>query len=246
MSWAPPILKERLHSKVLNYVVEWVPLDTAKYGQGQQFVVDEPRFQINNLHPSSGHSFVFYSRSISGTSKVSTCMLIHFTACTVPDAPPKVEILKVTKNGLLLNWHPPESDNGAKVSLWEMEIVDFDSLCKLKLCEPVDDKVLALYEESVGNPTGEDNELDLNSDITGGSHNPFESDSVDLREEDEVEIDDVDEEDAASAVAKMLARHDNYPFPDMYEERVAQQALNKSDVVWYRSLVHRNLATLRK
>lgn len=269
VEWTPPILKERLHSKILNYIVEWVPLDQAKYGHGQQFETTETTFTVNNLHPASGHSFVFYSRSISGVSKLSTCMTIHFTLCTVPDQPPPVELLKVTKNGMLLNWHDPESDNGANLLLWELEVVDYDSLCNLGLCKPVareevDISVSALHESSDTAPASKQGSPRAGSKLTSaaasaktsprsriaeaqGFSEENEANSIDVSDFDdngsEMDIMDPLEDVERPATSKM---HDNTAFTDMYEHRVRQQKLDKHKLVYHKVIPHRNLSNTRK
>jgi hypothetical protein len=253
VEWTPPILKEKLHSKILNYIVEWVPLDKAKYGHGQQFETTETTFTVNNLHPASGHSFVFYSRSISGVSKHSTCMLIHFTLCTVPDQPAKVELLKVTKNGMLLNWHDPESDNGANLLLWELEIVDYESLCKLGLCEPVevdpvDISVASLHERD---PDSKKSSPRAGSKLNSASASPRlgamdrEENSVDISEfDDGSELELVENEEGGDHI--MEGTHDNTAFTDMYHQRVKEQKLDRKSLTYHKVVPHRNMTTLRK
>lgn len=255
VEWTPPILKEKLHSKILNYIVEWVPLDKAKYGHGQQFETTDTTFTVNNLHPASGHSFVFYSRSISGVSKHSTCMLIHFTLCTVPDQPAPVELLKVTKNGMLLNWHDPESDNGANLLLWELEVVDYDSLCKLGLCEPtapveVDISIIALHESDSKKASPRGSKLNSASNSPRGRI----SDALGFMENEENSLDisdyddgsDMEIADESEAVAIVNEGHDNTAFTDMYHQRVREQKLDNKKLVYHKVVPHRNMICMRK
>jgi hypothetical protein len=63
------------------------------------------------------HTYTYLYSIILGISDPSN-KLIAFTSCAVPNAPPPVEILKITTNGLLLSWHPPKNDNGKYMLLY--------------------------------------------------------------------------------------------------------------------------------
>lgn len=243
---------------------------------GQQFITADTIFTINNLHPASGHSFVFYSRSISGISKISTCMLIHFTLCTVPDQPYPVELLKITKNGMLLNWHEPESNNGAKLSLWELEIVDYDSLVNLGLCkikiEPIiDNKIIALHEEIENNiPSIPESQLGSNihsriespskSMLSSMSNSPRYDITIDTNnkhhfhrahENNSIDLNDYDDTEAAMVdkeviISNAFQGHDNTPYADNYHKICQKQKLDKKQLLYHKVIVHRNLTILRK
>lgn len=235
VAWTPPTLKERLHSDIINYMVEWVPLENDKYGHGQQFETTETTFTVNNLHPASGHSFVFYSRSVSGVSKQSTCMLIHFTDSCTPDAPEPIELIKTTKNGLLLNWCDPDSDNGAKITLWELELIDYGSLVSLGVCTA---KAGQKRDLSVADNVSVEESTTAQSNEHSAA---LDDDVVDLDSMEEGQ----DEKEEMEEPPKRM--HDNTPAMTghriMLEEK---QVVEKNRVKYHRSIIHRNLNVLRK
>ena len=71
---------------------------------------------------SNLNTYSLYSQSKAGLSDPSN-QLIAFTLCGWPDAPPTIEILKVTENGLLLSWLPPMRDNGMKGIILSLNII---------------------------------------------------------------------------------------------------------------------------
>ena len=107
MGWVPPVVHEDVHSRVIDYVVEWVPVGLSKdVGDGDRFITSDLTFTVHNLLPSTGHGLTIYSRSLAGWS-VPSSKIIIFTQPDVPDAPPPVEVHKIAANGLHLAWHPP-------------------------------------------------------------------------------------------------------------------------------------------
>lgn len=105
-----------------EYMVIHEPVD-HKHGYGQNLTTKERSLVISNLKPSSGHGFVILSHSVAGWS-VQSEKLIHFTLPAAPTAPPAVDLLKVTKNGVLVAWHPPENDNGGLINMYKLEMTD--------------------------------------------------------------------------------------------------------------------------
>ncbi len=126
IQWTPPILHETEHSRVTDYVVEWAPVGkAADVGYGDRFYTSKTQYKVNKLQPSSGHSFCIYSRSPAGWSEPSS-KLIQFTLPAPPDPPPPPEMLKLSTNAIYLAWHPPAHDNGAKVDMYQLELIDCD------------------------------------------------------------------------------------------------------------------------
>ena len=41
-----------------------------------------------------------------------------------PAEPPPVEMLRLSTNAVYLTWHPPAHDNGAKIDLYQLELID--------------------------------------------------------------------------------------------------------------------------
>eukprot|EP00607_Mallomonas_marina_P004884 CAMPEP_0182437990 /NCGR_PEP_ID=MMETSP1167-20130531/85432_1 /TAXON_ID=2988 /ORGANISM="Mallomonas Sp, Strain CCMP3275" /LENGTH=642 /DNA_ID=CAMNT_0024631127 /DNA_START=111 /DNA_END=2039 /DNA_ORIENTATION=- len=87
----------------------------------QRYSTKDPYLAVEQLKPSTGHAFTMYSRSVAGVSKPSV-KVIFFTKPSMPAPPPKIELWKVTKNGLVLAWHPPNTDNGAKLNMYQLEM----------------------------------------------------------------------------------------------------------------------------
>lgn len=126
ISWHPPTIKPEIHSVVEEFSVEWCPLgDPYVVGHGDRYFMTNNFFTKTGLPPATGHKFMVYSRSPSGWSPPST-KIIHFTLPTKPPAPPPVEVLKVTTNGLLFSWSPPPKDNGAFITFYELEVEDYN------------------------------------------------------------------------------------------------------------------------
>lgn len=133
MSWSPPILHESIHAKVIEYMIEWVPVGDELHGC--QFITSDTSFSVMNLRPSTGHGFLLRSRSLAGWSQ-PTSKLIHFTMASVPDPPPPVEVLKVTSNGMLIHWHPTPFENGGVVDFYQIELIDEGSLAGIYKVNP--------------------------------------------------------------------------------------------------------------
>lgn len=65
-------------------------------------------------------NFSYYNtRSIAGWSFPSLGV-DHETLPCEPPAPQPVEILKVSINSFLINWYPPEFDNGAAIDYYQI------------------------------------------------------------------------------------------------------------------------------
>ena len=124
LRWDPPVLHEALHSRITDFVVEWIPEGKAsEVGHGERFYTKKNQYKINNLQPSSGHAFAIFTRSPAGWSQPSS-KLIQFTLPAPPDTPPPPEMLRLSTNAVYLAWHAPAHDNGAKVDMYQLELVD--------------------------------------------------------------------------------------------------------------------------
>ena len=124
LRWDPPIVHEETHSRVNDYVVEWDPVGKVQeVGHGDRFYTSAHEYKIRRLRPSSGHGFKIFSRSSAGWSQPSS-QLIQFTMPACPDEPPPVEMLRLSTNAVYLAWHPPAHDNGAKIDLYQLELID--------------------------------------------------------------------------------------------------------------------------
>ena len=122
--WDPPVCDPSTHSEVIDFVVQWEPVGKADLvGHGDRFVTKDHTFKVNNLQPASGHGFTIYSRSAAGISEASS-KLIQFTVAAPPEAPPPCEMLRISTNAIYLAWNPPDSDNGTKIDMYQVEIID--------------------------------------------------------------------------------------------------------------------------
>lgn len=126
IQWVPPVIMPHLHAKVDEFLVIHEPVD-KRYGAGQSYSTKQVYLTVEGLSPSTGHGFVVMSHSVSGWSQPSG-KLIHFTLPAAPSAPSIVEMIKVTKNGILITWQPPEYDNGGLVDLYQLEMTDKDMI----------------------------------------------------------------------------------------------------------------------
>jgi hypothetical protein len=126
IQWVPPVIIPHLHAKVDEFLVIHEPVD-KKSGAGESYSTKQVYLTVEGLSPSTGHGFVVMSHSVSGWSQPSG-KLIHFTLPAAPSAPSIVEMIKVTKNGILITWQPPESDNGGLVDLYQLEMTDKDMM----------------------------------------------------------------------------------------------------------------------
>jgi hypothetical protein len=126
IQWVPPVIIPHLHAKVDEFLVIHEPVD-KKYGAGESYSTTQSYLTVENLAPSTGHGFVVMSHSVSGWSQPSG-KLIHFTLPAAPSAPSIVEMIKVTKNGILITWQPPENENGGPVDLYQLEMTDRDMI----------------------------------------------------------------------------------------------------------------------
>lgn len=126
LRWDAPILHEQTHSRVNDYAIEWDPVGkVSEVGHGDRFYTDGHEYKIRNLRPSSGHGFRIFSRSSAGWSEPSS-QLIQFTMPACPEPPPPVEMLRLATNAIYLAWHTPAHDNGAKIDLYQLELIDCD------------------------------------------------------------------------------------------------------------------------
>ena len=96
----------------LTYLVLKTPMHSLINTSSIRNSLYPPTNPLSNLL-SNLNTYSLYSQSKAGLSDPSN-QLIAFTLCGWPDAPPSIEILKVTENGLLLSWLPPMRDNGMK------------------------------------------------------------------------------------------------------------------------------------
>ena len=146
LQWAQPVTLPHLHSAIDEFMVTHEPVD-SRNGAGQQYSTKRTSLTVKDLKPSTGHSFVIMSHSVSGWSKPSA-KIIHFTLPAAPSTPPAVNLLKVTKNGLLIAWHPPAQENGGSVDLYQIEMTDQNMCCTANSCTESDDDSLRDGEES--------------------------------------------------------------------------------------------------
>lgn len=125
IKWVPPYQHLESQAPIIDYMVEWIPLGNSKdVGFGGRFKTTNLELIISNLIPSTGHSFIVFSRSVAGWS-LPSAKITQFTKPAAPDAPPQVEILKITSNALYLNWHAPHCDNGSPIVFYEVEVISF-------------------------------------------------------------------------------------------------------------------------
>jgi len=125
IEWSPPITYPHLHAKIDEFMVIHECTEPGMYSSGDKYTTKDTKFDFYGLRASTGHAFVIMSHSVSGWSKPSS-KLIHFTLPSPPCQPPQVEMLKVTKNGLLIHWHHPQFENGGPVTVYQLEMTDED------------------------------------------------------------------------------------------------------------------------
>ena len=119
--WPHPEQHPKFQATVEEYGVIHEPSDSKRCGYGKIYHEKENTFQLTGIPPATGHGFRIYGRSVAGMSTPSS-RVIFFTQADVPDKMPPIELLKVAKNGLYLNWHPPAYTNGSKISLYQIEL----------------------------------------------------------------------------------------------------------------------------
>ena len=124
IEWSPPVTYPHLHADIDEFMVVHECTEPGMYSSSSISTKDT-KLAFTGLRASTGHGFVIMSHSVSGWSKPSS-KLIHFTLPSPPCQPPQVEMLKVTKNGLLIHWHPPEFENGGPVLVYQLEMTDVD------------------------------------------------------------------------------------------------------------------------
>lgn len=146
LQWAQPVTIPHLHSNIDEFMVTHEPVD-SKNGSGQQYSTKRTSLTVKDLTPSTGHSFVIMSHSVSGWSRPSA-KIIHFTLPAAPSAPPQVDMLKVTKNGILIAWHPPEFENGGQVDLYQIEMTDMTMIGEAYSCTESEDDSLRADDSS--------------------------------------------------------------------------------------------------
>ena len=145
LQWAQPVTFPHLHANINEFMVTHEPVDPSN-GAGQQYSTKQTSLAVKGLKPSTGHSFVIMSHSLSGWSKPSA-KIIHFTRPAPPSTPPAVNLLKVTKNGLLIAWYPPDHENGGSVDLYQIEMTDRNMCDTNYSCTESDDDSLRDGEE---------------------------------------------------------------------------------------------------
>jgi hypothetical protein len=163
LQWATPVTIPHLHSNIDEFMVTHEPVD-SKNGSGQQYSTKRTSLTVKDLTPSTGHSFVIMSHSVSGWSKPSA-KIIHFTLPAAPSAPPQVDMLKVTKNGILIAWHPPEFENGGQVDLYQIEMTDTDMIGEAYSCTESEDDSLRNDDGSSIRPDSARSDDTLGSEI---------------------------------------------------------------------------------
>jgi len=121
IEWPVPEQHPKFQAEIIDYGVMHEPSDSKRCGYGQIYTVTTNKFTITGIPPATGHGFRVYARSVAGMSTPSS-KVINFTLPDVPEKMPQMELLKVAKNGLYLNWHPPAYENGSKVTLYQLEM----------------------------------------------------------------------------------------------------------------------------
>lgn len=121
LSWIPPVLHDRLHSRTVEYGILHEPTDALRGGLAVLHRTPSTNITITNLNPASGHGFSVMSRSIAGWSKPSS-KLIHFTNPFTPTKPAPLELIRITVNALFVTWFPPDFDNGLRVDFYEIDL----------------------------------------------------------------------------------------------------------------------------
>jgi hypothetical protein len=172
LSWQPPVMAESVYAKIVDYVVEWVPIgDSFVVGNGNTFEMATNSFTIAGLMPYTGHGFRVYSRSLAGISSPSS-RLVPFTTPCEPDAPSPVEIFKVTTNSVQLAWNPPPSTNGRPLDYYQLEVVECDKMgfvlgshdIRTDYTLPSDSEMHAATQpETTGNTVGNDDKTNRRS-----------------------------------------------------------------------------------
>lgn len=187
----PPNVDKEIHADILEFMIEWCPIgNPLVVGHGDRYFTNEIKFTMQGLIPATGHGFMVYSRSLAGWSQPSA-KIISFTLPTRPDPPPPVEVLKITTNGLMLGWNPPQRDNGATVDLFELEVIDYAS--HVKQLEEIEEKKMKarIARRKSKGKRGSTDQPEIES-LTG-------DDSIDLdnngNEDDIFDEDDFDEDD---------------------------------------------------
>jgi hypothetical protein len=205
LTWQAPVMTESVYAKIIDYVVEWVPIgDAFVVGNGNTFEMTTNSFTIAGLMPYTGHGFRVYSRSLAGISPPSSRMVPFTTPCE-PDAPSPVEIFKVTTNSIQLAWNPPPSTNGRPLDYYQLEVVECDKM--------------GFILSSHDNRT--DNALQVHSDRHHGDPNHPEStdDAPGVRRGSVSHgVEDESDDDHDHPVGRRRHRHGKRSFVEQYDE----------------------------
>lgn len=142
------MINETCHSAIIEYMAECVPVegDLPIY-HTTQVVMTQPKAHFSSLYPSTVYRLSVKTRSLAGWSAYGNAFL-HKTLSSVPEPPPKLEILKVTMNSLLAHWHPPYRNNGHPVNLYQLEVLDY------KLAKAREDPTTLPYDPDSSNRGG--------------------------------------------------------------------------------------------
>ena len=209
--WDAPIIHESQHSRVSDYVLEWIPVGKASdVGYGDRFYTSKLEYRVNNLRPSSGHGFAIYSRSPAGWSQPSS-KLIQFTLPSQPDAPPPPEMLRLSTNAIYLAWHPPAHDNGAKVDMYQLELIDCEMGKEVDAREDAEKQRIATAKAAL-RAARKRRERNL---VYGGLESVDGEDEVGEDEEGDEDFDDDDDEEE-----QFDAKHEEY---DKFENSTEEQ-----------------------
>eukprot|EP01038_Epipyxis_sp_PR26KG_P006935 gene6935-9489_t len=119
------------------------------------------QYQVLGLMPNMQYSFKVRCRSKSGWSDFSK-LSKGWTLPSRPSAPPPVEIIKISVNGLLTTFYPSDRMNGSEIDHYQLEVVDYN----LSIQQEQAKNGLALPKINVDNSNSDKNNNDHNNDAS--------------------------------------------------------------------------------
>jgi hypothetical protein len=153
LKWEEPLVDPAIHAKITEFMIEWTPIgNPLEVGNGDRFFPGYTySYEKTDLLPATGHNFMIYVKSLAGWSAPSS-KLTYFTLPDRPSTPPPVEIFRITNNGLLFSCLPPKRDNGSRVAMYEVEVIDYKTQQEMnKKKEIVSDEKEDVTENSDSN-----------------------------------------------------------------------------------------------
>ncbi|XP_038047568.1 titin-like [Patiria miniata] len=116
LNWSPP--DSDGGSNIQGYIIEKKDKFSPRWTRVNASLVEDTSFTVTGLSEGQECDFRITAENKAGPSKPSNISTYHIQP---PDAPSCPEVSNIQENSLTLNWSPPQSDGGSKITGYYVE-----------------------------------------------------------------------------------------------------------------------------